>query len=65
MIPFKVRKKNDNTDNRIFTVYDVENYSLNDYDTRFLIYASTIGRWVWVRAEAYEPVEEENINGTA
>lgn len=62
MMPFKVRKKNDHVKNNIYTVYDVQNYSLTGEDTRFLIYASAIGKWVWVKAEVYEPVEEEDDN---
>ena len=65
MIPFKVRKKNDHVMNNIYTVYDVQNYSLTGEDTRFLIYASSIGKWIWVNAEAYEPVEEDDNNGSA
>jgi len=62
MIQFKVRKKNDHVKNNIYTVYDIRN---DGYDTHFLIYATTIGRWVWVKAEAYEPVEEDDNNGSA
>lgn len=64
MIKFKVRKKNDHVKNNIYTVYDVQNYSLTGEDTRFLIYGNYIEKWVWVRAEEYEPVEEDDINGS-
>ena len=66
MIPFKVRKKNDYFENHIYTVYDIDHFKgLTGEDTRFFVYDSYIGKWVWVNAEEYEPVEEDDNNGSA